>query len=289
MAAKTTTKAQTRAAKPKKKAERSPTSNRAIWKGAITFGLITIPVGLFAAVEERSIAFHQLHATDLARIRYQRVCSKEGKEVPYDEIVKGYEYEKDRYVVFTDEELERLPVDSLRTIDVEAFVDPDQVDPLSVEGGYYLAPEKSAVKAYRLLAEAMEKAGRTGVARITLRQKEHLAMLRARDGVIILETLHWPDEIREPRFKELEAEPEIRPQEVEMARRLIEELADDFHPEAFHDTYRERLEEIIAAKIEGKEVTLAPEAKETPEVADLMEALRASVEAAKSRPKTKSA
>src|ERR1700716_1146584 len=276
------------AAKPKsKKAERSPTSNRAIWKGAITFGLITIPVGLFAAVEERTIAFHQLHATDLARIRYQRACSKEGKEVPYDEIVKGYEYEKDRYVVFTDEELERLPVDSLRTIDVEAFVDPDQVDPLSVQGGYYLAPEKSAVKAYRLLTEAMEKTGRTGISRITLRQKEHLAMLRARGGILVLETLHWPDEIREPRFEELEAEPEIRPQEVEMARRLIEELADDFHPEAFHDTYRERLEEIIAAKIEGKEVTLAPEELPTPEVADLMEALRASVEAAKSRPKAK--
>src|ERR1700716_4096176 len=269
------------AAKPKsKKAERSPTSNRAIWKGAITFGLITIPVGLFAAVEERTIAFHQLHATDLARIRYQRVCSKEGKEVPYEEIVKGYEYEKDRYVVFTDEELERLPVDSLRTIDVEAFVDPDQVDPPSVGGGYYLGAEKSAVKAYRLLAEAMEKAGRTGVARITLRQKEHMAMLRARDGVIILETLHWPDEIREPRFKELEAKPEIRPQEVEMARRLIEELADDFHPEAFHDTYRERLQEIIAAKIEGKEVTLAPEPQETPEEAGPMAGPRASGEAA---------
>jgi DNA end-binding protein Ku len=178
-------------------------------------------------------------------------------------------------------------VDSLRTIDVEAFVDPDQIDPLSVQSGYYLSPEKSAVKAYHLLAEAMQKAGRTGIARISLRQKEHLAMLRARDGVLVLETLHWPDEIREPRFKELEARPEIRPQEVEMARRLIDEMADDFHPEAFHDTYRERLEEIIAAKVEGREVTQAPAKEQTPEVADLMEALRASVEAVKSRPQSR--
>ena len=255
---------------------------RALWKGAITFGLITVPVGLFSAVEERDIHFHMLDAQDGSRIRYQRVNAASGKEVSRDDIVKGYEFEKDRYVTFTDEELEQIPSESFRTIDVVQFVDQDQIDPVYYQSAYYLAPEESGRKAYALLAEALERSGRVGLAKITLRNKERLAVIRARDGVMMLETMNWPDEIRTPPF-----DPANRPaasdKEVQMAQRLIDELTEDFDPERFHDTYRERLEQAIHAKVEGEEISFAPEPGPSEEVSDLMEALRASVEAARSK------
>ena len=255
---------------------------RSIWKGAITFGLISIPVGLFPAVEEKSLRFHQLHGADNGRIRYKRVCSVDDEEVPFDEIVKGYEYEKDRYVVFTEEELERLPSDSIRSVDVVAFVPLDEIDPIYFQKSYYLAPEPTGVKAYRLLAQALEESGRVGLAKITLREKEHLATLRLRDGVFVLETMHWPDEIRPPAFDELSRSPEIRPQELAMAKTLIDNLTEHFQPEQFTDTYRERLEAAAEAKIAGQEVAVAPTAEPT-QILDLMEALKASVEATKAK------
>lgn len=253
---------------------------KAIWKGAITFGLITIPVGLYSAIEEKSFRFNQLHDKDKGRIRYKRTCSACGEEVSYDEIVKGYEFEKGNYAVFTEEELQQIPADSVKAIDVVAFVPLEEIDPVYFQKPYYLAPEPTGLKAYKLLEQAMTDSGRIGIAKITLRDKEHLATLRARDGVFILETMHWPDEIRQPEFEELSKEPEIRKQELDMAKNLIENLSDSFNPESFVDNYRERLAAAVQAKVEGMEVAVAP-TKEPTQIVDLMEALKASVEATK--------
>lgn len=255
---------------------------RAIWKGAITFGLITIPVGLFSAIEEKDFQFHQLHGKDQGRIRYKRVCSVCGEEVPLDEIVKGYEFEKDNYVVFTPEEMEQIPADSIKAIDIVSFVPLDEIDPIYFQKPYYVVPEPSGIKAYKLLEKAMGDSNKVGVAKITLRDKERLATLRVAGNVFVLETMQWPDEIRPAKFEELDKKPEIRKQEVDMAKSLIENLSDSFHPEEFVDTYRQRLEEAVEAKIEGQEVAVAP-VKEPTQVKDLMEALKASVEATKKK------
>lgn len=254
---------------------------RSIWTGAISFGLVTIPVRLHGAVEEKDISFNQLHAEDNGRIRYKRFCEACGNEVSQDEIVKGYQYEKDTYVVFSKDDVQRIPPDSSRAIDIVAFVDLEQIDPIYFQRPYYLVPEKTGVKAYRLLEKALTEAGKVGIAKISIRDKEHLATLRVRDGVFVLETMHWPDEIREPEFEELEKAPEVRKQELEMARNLINNLSADFEPEEFKDEYRVRLEEAIQSKIDGQEIAVAP-AKEPTKVVDLMEALKASVEATKS-------
>jgi DNA end-binding protein Ku len=253
---------------------------KTIWKGAISFGLVTIPVKLYTATEEKTLRFNQLHEKDGGRIKYKRVCSIDGEEVPYNEIVKGFEYEKDRYVTLTDEELESLPVPTARAIEIERFVDSEQIDPLYFQRSYYLVPEGTGLKAYHLLREAMGDDGKVAVAKVAFREKEHLATLRLRDKVLVLETMFWPDEIREPKFDELDEEVELRPQEVKMARSLIDSLTDDFEPEEFTDEYRATLEEIIRKKVEGEEITFA-EPSEPSKVVDLMDALRASVEAAK--------
>lgn len=258
--------------------------SRSIWKGAITFGLITIPVGLYTAIEEKDFRFNQLHGKDNGRIKYKRVCSVCGEEVSYDEIVKGYEFEKGNYVVFTEEEMDAIPADSIKAIDVVSFVPLEEIDPVYFQKPYYVAPEPSGVKAYKLLEKAMNESGRIGIAKITLREKERLATLRVKDGVFILETMNWPDEIREPDFADLQKDVEIRPQELAMAKSLIENLSDTFQPDEFHDTYRERLEAAVQAKIEGQEVAVEA-TKEPTQILDLMEALKASVEATKAKTK----
>jgi DNA end-binding protein Ku len=254
---------------------------KTIWKGAISFGLVTIPVKLYGATEEKTLRFNQLHAADGGRVRYKRVCSICGEEVSYQDIVKGYEYEKDHYVMLTDEELEALPVPSARSIEIERFVESEQIDPIYFQRSYYLVPDGTGLKAYHLLREAIGDDGKVALARIALREKEHLATVRLRDNVLVLETMYWPDEIRAPRFDELDEEVELRPQEIKMARSLIDSLTDDFQPEEFHDEYRVALEDVIAKKVQGEEITFVEEA-EPSKVVDLMEALRASVEAAKS-------
>jgi DNA end-binding protein Ku len=259
---------------------------KSIWKGAITFGLITIPVGLYTAIEEKDFRFNQLHAKDNGRIRYKRICTVCGEEVSYDEIVKGYEFEKGNYVVFTEEEMEQIPAESIKAIDVVSFVPLEEIDPIYFQKAYYVAPEPSGVKAYRLLEQALGDSRKVGVAKITLREKEHLATLRVKDGVFILETMHWPDEIRKPEFEELDKSPEIRQQELAMAKSLIENLSDSFNPEEFVDNYRQRLEEAVQAKVEGMQVTITP-AKEPTQILDLMEALKASVEATKEKSEAK--
>jgi DNA end-binding protein Ku len=272
-----------KSAAPKKRANKQPTTTkRAIWKGSITFGLISIPVGLFTAIEERDVSFHMLSGKDGSRIRFKRVSEKSGREVDYGDIVRGYEYEKGKYVTFTDDELDRIPSDSVRAIDVVSFVDKEDVDPVYFQQPYFLAPEEAGLKAYQLFLNALEKSNKVGVGKVTIREKERLCTIRVKDEVLVLETMHWPDEIRAPSFDVLEKRTNVRPQEVKMAESLIRNLSDDFRPEEFEDTYRQRLEEFIEAKIEGEEITLAPEEKEIEEVPDLMEALRASVEASKS-------
>jgi DNA end-binding protein Ku len=253
---------------------------KTIWKGAISFGLVTIPVRVYGATEEKSLRFHQLHQPDGGRVRYKRVCSIDGEEVDWSEIVKGYEYEKDHYVTLTDEELNALPVTTAKAIEIERFVDADQIDPIFFQKSYYLVPEPTGLKAYQLLREAMVDDDKVAVAKVAFREKEHLATLRLRDNVFVLETMYWPDEIRTADFDVLDEEVQVRPQEVRMARSLIESLSSDFQPEEFRDTYREALEELVAKKVQGEEITYSEEA-EPSKVVDLMEALRASVEAAK--------
>ena len=261
---------------------RRPTREQAmktIWKGAISFGLVTIPVKVYGATEEKTLKFNQIHAPDGGRIRYKRVCSIDGEEVSYGDIVKGYEYEKDHYVTLTDEELDALPVKTARAIEIERFVDSEQIDPIYFQRSYYLVPDGTGVKAYHLLREAMSDDSKVALAKVAFRDKEHLATVRLRENVLVLETMFWPDEIRAARFDELDEEVELRPQEIKMARSLIDSLSDDFEPEDFQDEYRSALEDLISKKVQGEEVTYA-EPAEPSKVVDLMDALRASVEAA---------
>lgn len=260
---------------------------KALWKGAITFGLISIPVRLYSAVSEKGLKFHLLHEEDGGRIKYKRECSKCGKEVTWDDIVKGYEYSKDHYVQFSEDELDAVDVDSVRAIDVVAFVPLESIDPIYFNKTYYVAPEPSGLKAYRLLQEALEAEGQVGIAKVALRDKEHLATVRLKDEVFVLETMHWPDEIREPDFEELGKKIEVRDAEVKMARQLVQQLSDEFKPQEFHDEYRVALERLVEQKVEGQEITVAEVPEEEPtKVVDLMEALKASVEAAKKNKKT---
>jgi DNA end-binding protein Ku len=253
---------------------------KTMWKGAISFGLVSIPVRVFPATEEKTLRFNQLHDKDHGRIRYKRVCSKDGEEVAFDNIVRGYEYEKDRYVIITDEDLDAVPVESSRAIDIAQFVDVAEIDPILFKKSYYLAPEETGVKAYHLLREALGENGKVGIAKVSFRDKEHLAAIRLREDVLVLETMFWPDEIRKPAFEELDKEVKIRPQEVQMARSLIDNLSDDWKPEEFSDEYREALLQIVEKKVAGEEIEVV-EAAEPTKVADLMEALKASVEATK--------
>jgi DNA end-binding protein Ku len=225
-----------------------------------------------------------MHGEDGGRIKYQRVCAKCGKEVEWDDLVRGFEVSKDTYVDFTDEELEGLGVPSVSAIDVVAFVPLEQIDPVYYNKTYYVAPEPSGLKAYRLLSEALEAEGQVGVAKVSFRDKEHLATIRLRDDIFMLETMYWPDEIRKPEFEELDKKVDIRDTEVKMARQLVQQLSDDFHPDEFEDEYRKAVEALVERKIEGQEITVAPPPEEEPaKVVDLMEALKASVEEAKKR------
>jgi DNA end-binding protein Ku len=261
---------------------------RAMWKGAISFGLVTIPVSVYPATEEKTLRFNQLHDEDGGRVRMKRVCSIDGEEVGYEHIVKGYEYEKDRYVILTDEDFEAIPVESSRAIDIQQFVELEEIDPMVYKKSYYLVPEETGAKAYALLREALNRSGKVGIAKVSFRDKEHLAALRFRDEAFVLETMYWPDEIREADFGGVDVSANIRPNELEMAQTLIENLTADWDPTAFKDDYREALLRIVEAKINGEEIEIV-EAEPTAKVVDLMEALKASVAAAKKGPKAEPA
>ena len=253
---------------------------RAIWSGAISFGLVNIPVKLYSAVKRQTVRFHQLDSADNTRIQQKRVNPNTGEEVPYEQLVKGYETSPDRYVVITPEELETVEPEKTRTIDIEAFVELEQIDPIYYDHPYYLAPGPGATKAYGLLLKALEDTDRVGIARVVIRSKEALVAIRAHQNVLTMETMLFGDEVVSPSdLGELPDPDEIKAgkKEVEMARQLIESLSTDFDPDAFRDTYRDRVLEMIEAKAEGQEIE-APEAPEAPaEVPDLMAALEASI------------
>jgi DNA end-binding protein Ku len=259
-----------------------------MWKGAISFGLVTIPVSVYPATEEKTLRFNQLHDDDGGRIRMKRVCSVDGEEVGYEHIVKGYEYEKDRYVILTDDDFEAIPVESSRAIDIQQFVDLEEIDPMLYKKSYYLVPEETGAKAYALLREALNRSGKVGVAKVSFRDKEHLAALRFRDDAFILETMYWPDEIREADFGGVDVSMKVRPNELDMAQTLIDNLSADWDPGEFKDEYREAMLRIVEAKINGEEIEVV-EAEPTAKVVDLMEALKASVAAAKKEAKAEPA
>ncbi|BEP12027.1 Ku protein [Acidothermaceae bacterium B102] len=255
---------------------------RSIWKGAISFGLVTIPVKIYSATQARDVTFHQVHAEDGGRIKYKRTCAIDGEEVPYSDIAKGYELPSGQTVVLTDDDFADLPLASSKTIDVLEFVEQAEVDPIYFEKSYYLEPEKTGVRPYVLLRDALEQSGRVALVKVALRSREALATLRVRDGVFVLETMLWPDEVRAPEFAFLDEDIEVRPQELTMAASLIETLAGSFDPSQYTDSYREALEALIDAKVAGQEVVAPTAAAPTSgTVVDLMAALRASVEAAR--------
>ena len=264
---------------------------RAIWSGTLSFGLVTIPVKLYPAVQRRTVRFNQLDGEDHARIQQRRVNSVTGEEVPYDRLVKGYEISPDRYVVITQEELDSLDPVRARTIEIEDFVDGAEIDPILYDTTYYLAPGPGGAKPYRLLLDAMRESGRVGIARVVLRTKEYLVALRPGTGALQLTTLLFADEVVDPAgVEELEAvgEAEASARELGIAEQLIGSLAGPFEPERYTDEYRARVLELIDRKAQGEqiEIVTAPAEAESP-VPDLMSALRASLDAVRARePKT---
>jgi DNA end-binding protein Ku len=244
---------------------------------------VTIPVGLYTATEDKRPKFRQLRDSDHSPIKYKRVAETDGEEVPYENIVKGYEIDKGRYVVFTSEELEAVAQGkSGNVVDVVQFVDQSEIDPIYYRSSYYLAPEKSGTKAYKLLVKALEDRAMIGIAKVAIREREYLATIRTDEGVLILETMYWPDEIREPLFETLEEEVEVRDEEMKMAEMIIDNLTSGFDPSAWIDEKREAIEVVAKRKMEGEEI-VAPEAPQPTGVVDLMEALKASVEATKGK------
>jgi DNA end-binding protein Ku len=237
-------------------------------------------VKLYSATEQRDVSFHQVHRKDGGRIKYKRVCTIDGEEVPYSDIAKGYELPSGETVVLTDEDFADLPLSTSRRIDVLQFVEEAEVDPIYFAKSYYLEPDAQGAKPYVLLRDALENSGQVAIVKVALRQRESLATLRVREGIFVLETMLWPDEVRTPDFPFLDEDIEVRKQELSMATSLIESMEGGFDPTEYKDAYREALQAVIDAKVEGREVTRPEEAEEEP-AADLLSALRASVEAAK--------
>ncbi|HEY3507050.1 MAG TPA: Ku protein [Actinocatenispora sp.] len=255
---------------------------RAIWKGAVSFGLVSISIKLYAATEEKTIRFNQVHAADGGRIKYQRTCSIDGEQVSYDQIAKGYDVGGGEMVVLTDDDFADLPLPTSHAIDVLEFVPADQVDPILYGKSYYLEPDGAAAKPYVLLRDALADSERVAIVKIALRQREQLATLRVRDDVLVMHTMLWPDEVRRPEFGFLDDDVTVRAQELSMATSLIDSMTADFDPEEFTDDYREALQEVIDAKVAGHEVARVPEEEAAPSnTIDLMAALRASVDRAK--------
>jgi DNA end-binding protein Ku len=255
---------------------------RAIWKGAVSFGLVSIAVKLYSATEEKDIRFHQVHRTDGGRIKYKRTCSIDGEEVTYDDIAKGYDIGGGEMVILTDEDFAELPLSTSHAIEVLEFVPAEQVDPILYAKAYYLEPENNATKPYVLLRDALTGVDRVAIVKVALRQREQLATLRVREGVLVLNTMLWPDEVRAPDFGFLDEDVSARPQELAMAESLIDSMSAEFEPDVYSDNYREALQEVIDAKVEGREVVAPAEEEAAPAPAvDLMAALRASVERAR--------
>src|SRR5215469_433067 len=259
-------------------------SMRSMWKGAISFGLVMIPVKLYAATEQKDIAFRQVHRTDGGRIRFRRVCSVCGEEVPYEDVAKGYELPTGEMVVLTDEDMADLPLPTTRSIEVVHFMPAEQLDPILLNRSYFVEPESAGARAYVLLRDSLDRSGKVALTMVALRQRESLATLRTRNGVLVLETLLWPDEIRVPDFPFLTDDIEVRSQELKMAASLIDSMTEDFDPDAYHDSYREALQEVVDAKVEGREVVQPEGVSAATEPTSLADALKASLAAAQRAP-----
>jgi len=262
---------------------------RSIWSGAVNFGLVSIPIKLYSAVSQKDVSFHQIDKRSGSRIKYKRVSAKSGREVPYEEIAKGYEVSKDEYVVFDQEELEELDPERTHTIDIEDFVELSEIDPIYFESTYYLTPGQGGNKAYSLLSKALEDAGRVGIGKVVLRTKEYLCAIRPMGKSLALSTMLYPDEIVQPSsIKDMpDRKASVSDRELKAARQLIDSLATEFDPKKYTDTYRERVLEAIDKKAKGETLEIEAPSEEEPKVLDLMEALRASVEAASDSKKKK--
>ena len=256
---------------------------RAMWKGSVSFGLVSIPIQLYAATENKNVQLRQVHEADGGRIQYKRFCTVDGQEVAYAEIAKGYELPDGEMVIITDAEMADLPLPSQRTIDVLEFVPIESIDPIQYDKTYYLEPQKNAVKPYIVLRDALHKSSQVAIAKVAVRQRESLAVLRVYNDVMVMTTMLWPDEVREPDFPFLRDDPpQIRSQELSMAGSLIDSLAEPvFEPEKYSDHYREALEQMIEAKVAGDETQKPVAVTAKADVVDLMAALQASVDAAK--------
>jgi DNA end-binding protein Ku len=259
------------------------TMPRSIWKGAISFGLVTIPVKLFSATEEKDISFRQVHPEDGGRIKYKRVCEKCGNEIPYAEIAKGYEMPDGRMVILAPEDFDQLPLATTKAVEVVQFVAEEDVDPTYFNKTYFLQADGPGIKPYVLLRDTLTKSGQSAVVKVALRSREALALIRPKDGVLLMHTMLWPDELRDGSFAAPPEDVTVSDAEVTMAQSFIDALAGDFNPEDFTDSYREALEVLVQSKAEGVPLEEEPEAPKEAEVVDLVAALRASVEAAKKR------
>jgi DNA end-binding protein Ku len=253
---------------------------RSLWTGSISFGLVNVPVRLYSAIAETDLRFHLIHEPDGGRIGYQKVCKTEGEPVPDEEIVKGFEFEEDEFVVLTDEDFDAAKTEGVKTIEISDFVPYEEIDPIFFEKTYFLGPQPGSEKVYALLREAMEQTGLAGVGKFVMRDRQHLGCLRVREGALTLEQMFFHDEVR-PVDEIAPRQVKVPKAELELATDLIERFSGSFEPERYEDTYREALCDVIRAKRKGKTVT-APEPEAEEEPADLMAALRASVEAAKS-------
>ena len=249
---------------------------RSIWSGAISFGLIHIPVKLYSASQDQGINFDYLRKQDLCRVQYARVCRSTGEEVPWKDTVKGYEYQKGDYVVLTDEDFKKASPKKTNTIDIADFADEDEIDPKFFEKPYYLEPEKKATKAYILLREALKRSKKVGIARFVLKSKEHMAVLKAEDNILVLNQMRFANEIRKPDELEVPNE-DVNKRELDMAVKLIDQLTTHFKPEDYKDTYTKELQELIDQKVKGEAPKVKKETQEPTEVKDLMESLRASL------------
>ena len=257
---------------------------RSIWKGAVSFGLVSIPVKVYGATEDRDVSFRQVHSTDEGRVRQQRVCEKCGEVVAFADIAKGYEAADGRVAVLTDEDFANLPLSTLKTVEVVQFVDENEVDPTFFQRTYFLEAEAAGQKPYVLLREALAKEDKVAVVKVALRSRESLALIRPKDDVLLLHTMYWPDELRDGGFASPSAEVTISDAEMEMAKLLIGQLEGTFDPDAYQDSYREALLEVVEAKLAGApSPTAADTSAPSGDVVDLMAALKASVEAAKKR------
>lgn len=254
---------------------------RPIWSGTISFGLVSVPVKMYSATESKELRFHFLHRDDLTPIGYDKVRKDTGEHVDPDEIVRGFEIEKGRYVPLEDEDLDRLDIELTHSIDICDFVDLEDIDPIYFRKAY-LVPQEGAEKPYRLLVKALDDTGKVGIAKVVIRNKEHLAALRPYEGVLLLETMYYPDEIRQP--ERVNGKGQLPKAEVEMAKSLVENLSDTFKPEKYDDKYRKELLKLIRAKAKGKDLP-EPKEEEEAEVVDLMVALRESVEQTRKKQK----